>query len=278
MPELPEVSVVIKYLQKNIVNLKLTKIKILKEKIIKNVASDELEPILKNQKITALRRRGKYILIDFEQNTLVIHLRMEGKLIFYKKEEFTAQKHDCVYLYFGEDVLVYNDVRVFGTFEIVKLQEENELKSIAKLGLEYDSSKLDAKFLKEKLSNKNQAIKTQLLSQSIFTGLGNIYVDEILLLSKVHPLTKSKCVSLQDCTSIIENSIKVMNKSIECGGSSVRSYSSGKNTQGTYQNYLVAYGRTNLECLICKKDVITKIKVNGRGTHFCKNCQKEKIC
>lgn len=276
MPELPEVSVVVKYLNETITNKKLIKIETIQSKILKNSTPLELNQTLKNQCVNKIRRRGKYILIDFEHNTLVIHLRMEGKLEFFENDEFISQKHDCVYLYFSKGVLVYNDVRKFGTFEVVNFHQEQTLKGITKLGLEYDDIKLTPNYLWKKLNNKNQAIKTQLLSQLIFTGLGNIYVDEVLIASHIHPLTQSKNLTLEECENIILNSQKIMKKSIQYGGTTVKSYTSGKNRKGSYQQFLLVYGRNGKRCLQCHNANIEKIKVNGRGTHFCPNCQKQK--
>lgn len=275
MPELPEVSVVINYLKKNIVGKHVKNFVSLKEKMIKNATQEQIKTKLFNQKLTQIRRRGKYILIDFEKNTLVIHLRMEGKLRLENKNTYEILKHDYFMISFEDDILVYNDVRMFGTFEFVELKKETELKGIKKLGLEYSDKKLTPSYLLQKCKNRKQSIKTKLLTQEIFTGLGNIYVDEVLFASKINPLTPAGKINLKQAQDIIEFSIKIMEKSIKYGGSSIKSYTSGKNQKGSYQQFLKVYGRVDLDCLVCKKSKITKTKINGRGTYYCPNCQKE---
>lgn len=274
MPELPEVSVVVNYLKKNIIEKKVMDVLVLKEKLLKNTNENELKNVLINQCVTNVRRRGKYIILDFEQNTLVIHLRMEGKLRL-EGSNFESLKHDYIYFKFTDkSELIYNDTRMFGTFELVGLLDEQSLKGISKLGLEYDDKNLTPNLLYSLTRNKKQAIKTTLLSQDLFVGLGNIYVDEVLFAAKIHPLRPSCSISIFEFDLIISFSQSIMNESIKHGGSSVKTYTSGNMKKGTYQNYLKVYGKYGETCPRCGVTKIEKIKVNGRGTHFCPFCQE----
>ena len=271
MPELPEVEVVCRYLRSNIVEKKIHEINVFADKLVKNVSVEELKNFLVGQIITNIRRRGKYILIDFEKNTIVSHLRMEGKWKIQDKN-YNLNKHDHIIIDLEDSVLVYNDSRMFGTIEIVDFEDEYSLKGINKIGPEYDDEILTPEYVHSRLNKRKQAIKTALLTQEIFTGLGNIYVDEVLFEAKIMPNVSSCDITIEKCEQIIKWSQKIMNKSIKYGGSTIKSYSSGKDREGTYQQFLNVYGRDGQNCNVCGQ-IISKMKLNGRGTHFCLNCQ-----
>ena len=116
-------------------------------------------------------------------------------------------------------------------------------------------------------------IKELLLDQSIIAGLGNIYVNEVLFASKINPLKKGEDISLKECQSIIDNSISILNKAIEYGGTTIKSYTSSLGVTGHYQDYLKVHKREGLPCEVCNNPIIN-IKVGGRSTYYCPKCQK----
>jgi len=180
MPELPEVETVKNGLIKKVKNKKITKCNILYEGIIAYPKKEEFIKNIKNQTINDIKRRGKFLMFVLDDYYLISHLRMEGKY-FIKNHEEELNKHDHVVftLDTGEE-LRYNDTRKFGKMHLVK-KDELEKTPIIKLGLEPWDESLTTEYLKNKL-NKKKAIKTLLLDQSIITGIGNIYADEILFL------------------------------------------------------------------------------------------------
>ena len=203
---------------------------------------------------------------------------MEGKYFDYDINEENT-KHARVIFYLDNNrKLIYDDSRCFG---ILKLSSEktylNE-KEISKLGPEpFDI--IDINYLYNLGKKSSLPIKTFLLDQSVMTGLGNIYVDETLFLSRIHPLTTAKEITLEQWQTILDNSVKVLNKAILEGGSTIKSYHPGKNIDGNFQVFLKAYGRKGEACLDCGT-TMKFIKVNGRGTTYCPNCQggkKDKI-
>lgn len=273
MPELPEVETVRNTLKTRVIGKKITDIEIYHEKIIKNIDICNFEKKLVNQTITDIRRNGKYLLFDFDDITMVSHLRMEGKYFFHEvKEERT--KHDCVIFNFSDGTsLIYNDTRRFGTMEVVNKKEEYDLKSIAKLGLEPNDERLTSSYLKDKIGVKKTKIKVFLLDQTVITGLGNIYVDEVLYKTKIHPETPVNHVTDKELEELVININQTITRAINAGGTTVKSFSIDGKVDGRFQLSLEMYGRKGEECYRCNT-IIEKIKVGGRGTCFCPKCQE----
>ena len=146
-----------------------------------------------------------------------------------------------------------------------------EDETLAKLGKEpFNITKEE---LYDKIKKSNKPIKELILDQTNMAGLGNIYADEVLFLSKLNPLKKGKDITIEECKVVIDNSIIVLNKAIKAGGSTIRSYHSGNNVDGRFQNELNVYGKKGEKCMLCSTP-IEKIFVGGRGTHYCPKCQK----
>ena len=156
-------------------------------------------------------------------------------------------------------------IRTYGDF--------NNYEVIQELGLEPWDEKLNIKYLKDKYKNKRLPIKTVILDQSIITGIGNIYADEILFLSGINPLTKANKLKDKELENIIHNTKITLEKAISEGGTTIRSYTSDEGVSGKFQNNLYVHQREKEKCLNCGSEII-KIKVGGRGTYYCPNCQK----
>lgn len=275
MPELPEVETVKRVLSGLVINKKIREIDVRCEKMIKTSDSETFIKQLVGQELTAIRRYGKYLFFDFQDNTLVSHLRMEGKYNYFDIN-VEPTKHDHIIFYFDDNsMLLYNDTRKFGTMELVDYHHEGELKSIVKLGLEPGDENLNVEYFKAKANRRNTTIKQFLLDQTIITGLGNIYVDEVLFTSYVHPLTKVNHLNDEEIQILINNANDIIAKSIKAGGTTVKSFTVSGDASGTFQHQLRIYGHGGAECDRCQT-IIEKIKVGGRGTSFCPKCQVEK--
>ena len=273
MPELPEVETVKNGLKTKILNKKITGCKVLYDGIIAYPDKEKFIKEITNQTIFDIQRRGKFLIFDLDKYYLVSHLRMEGKY-FIKKTAEPLNKHDHVVFVLNEtEELRYNDTRKFGKMHLVK-KDELDLTPLSKLGLEPWDELLTPKYLKEKL-NKNKAIKTLLLDQSIITGIGNIYADEILFLSRIHPEKKGNKLTKKNCEDIIYNTKKVLEKAIEAGGTTIHTYASVDGITGRFQQELLVHNQKNIHCTNCQEKIV-KIVVNGRGTYYCPKCQKNK--
>ena len=274
MPELPEVETVRRGLESLIIGKTIISVEVRCPKLIKNVDVSQFESVLVNQTFRKIRRFGKYLYLDLDDYTIVSHLRMEGKYHYY--DEYThPTKHDHVIFNFSdESILMYNDTRQFGTLELVKKEDETSLKGIAKLGYEPFEQEMTSDYLYNKAKSRTITIKQFLLDQSIIVGLGNIYVDEVLFSVRIHPETKVNKLKKKDFELIIEDSKNVLTKAIKLGGTTIHSFLSVGNLSGKFQNQLQVYGRDKQPCVVCQTP-IEKIKVGGRGTHFCPKCQKK---
>lgn len=272
MPELPEVETVKETLKKSVLHKKIVDIHIYYERII----ASSLPFFMNNcigKEIIDIKRRGKWLLFDLDNFYLLSHLRMEGKY-FIRNCGDAPLPHEHVCFVFSDDsTLRYLDTRKFGRMYLIEKENVYKQKPLIDIGKEPFDEGLTVSYLKEKLKNKRIAIKTSLLDQSIIAGIGNIYADEILFLSGIHPLRASCEIEDMELTKIIQNTKKVLQNAISLGGTTIRSYTSSEGVHGRFQNELFIHGKDKEKCPHCK-NTIHKIVVGGRGTYVCFSCQK----
>lgn len=271
MPELPEVQTVAKTLKNMILNDQITDVEILWDNIIDKISIEDFKERIKNQTIHDIKTHGKIIMFVLDDYILFTHLRMEGK--YYVDDVYTKDKHSHVIFKLKSNrYLRYHDVRKFGKISLIEKEEYLNHPFLLKVGPEpFDIS---VEQLHNKLMNKNIEIKAALLDQSIMAGLGNIYVDEVLFRCGINPNTKANQISKKQAQAIIDNSIIVLNKAIELGGTTIRSYTSSLGVSGKFQNQLLVHTKEGEACPNCQTKII-KTKVKGRGTYLCPNCQKK---
>ena len=256
MPELPEVETVRRGLERLVVSRTISSVEVKVPKMIKT-SYDSFLNDLPGQTIQAMRRRGKYLIFDFGQLIMISHLRMEGKYLLFT-DQVPANKHFHLFFILDDgSTLVYQDVRKFGTFDLLAKNQE------------------EAYFTKKKLGPEptKKAFKYAPFEQKLVAGLGNIYVDEVLWAAKVHPETPAKKLSKAAMKRVHDQTIVILQLGIEKGGSTIRTYRNALGEDGTMQNYLQVYGKTGQPCPRCAS-TIEKIKLGGRGTHLCPHCQK----
>lgn len=271
MPELPEVETVKRILTPILVNKTIKNVEILYPKMILSPL-DEFAKVLKDKTFLDIKRKGKYLLFYLSDDyVLISHLRMEGKYIeLYGNESKSAHARVIFTLNDGKRIS-YDDTRCFGIMKLIKAKDLESEEMIAKLGQEPFDIK-DISLLKEKL-NTNIPIKVSIMDQTIISGLGNIYADEVLFRCKLNPLTPSKYLDDKQIQSIVDNAVVVLNKAIKLGGSTVKSYHAARGVDGKFQNELLVYGKKGSTCPVCNYQ-LKKITVGGRGTTYCPRCQK----
>lgn len=271
MPELPEVETVRRTLERNYLNKTIFKVEVLYPKMIKT-SLEEFSTLLCNATISSIGRKGKYLLINFDNDyTIISHLRMEGKYILREKDEEISSHTRVIFYLQDNSKLCYDDSRCFGVMYLVKTNEVELNKELSKLGNEpffIDNPE----YLYNIFKKSKKEIKTNLLDQTIMAGLGNIYVDEVLFKSKINPYLSSNLLTLEDCEQILFYSKETLNKAIKLGGSTVSSYHPEKGIDGKFQNELLAYGKADTPCVCCNT-ILRKDKLNGRGTTYCPKCQ-----
>lgn len=275
MPEKPEVITVAKKLAPRLIGRKIEDVKVLWPNIIMDLSARDFENRLKGQEILEISTRGKWLVFTLSTCLLLIHLRMEGKFFFRDKEEDLKKHEHVIFTLDNNCTLRFHDTRKFGKMKILSKEHYEEEEPFLSLGLEVWDKGLTPAYLIEKFKKKTLPVKSTLLDQSIITGVGNIYADEILFLSKIHPLTPSKDLTERDLVAIIKNAKVVLDKAIMEGGTTIHSYTSEEGVTGLFQNYLLVHSKEGEKCAVCGSKII-KIKVGGRGTYFCDTCQKER--
>ena len=273
MPELPEVETVRQTLRHNILGKTISDIKVLYPRMISGETSDFISK-LEGKTLIEINRKGKYLIFEFSENLyLISHLRMEGKY-FIQKDSDDITKHDHVVFDFTDGVsLRYNDVRKFGTMELKNGSELFTTHPLNKLGEE--ANHLTPSYLKSKINNKHRDLKAFLLDQEMIAGIGNIYADEICYKAYLHPKQDIYYLTDDDLANICNASKEVINNAILAGGTTIRSYTSSLGVTGLFQLQLNVHTMVNKPCPTCQTQII-KVRVAGRGTYICENCQKIK--
>ena len=273
MPEKPEVVTVVNSLKNKILGKKITACSVHWDNIIAYPSCEEFKKEIVNEVINDIKSRGKFIVIELNKYSLLVHLRMEGKFMFREKKD-TLGKHEHVELILDDEVSFrFHDVRKFGKMYLIENDEVYKIKPLSELGLEYYDNNLTKEYLYEKIHNKKLPIKTVLLDQSIIAGIGNIYDDEILFLSGIFPTRKACDITLDECDKIIRNTFIVLEKAIKKGGTTIKSFTSSEGVHGLFQNELLVHSKKGQLCGTCGT-VIEKMVVGGRGTYYCSKCQK----
>ena len=269
MPELPEVETTVKGLSV-ILNQKISNIKIHTTKLRFKIPNNIIN-ILRNSKISNIRRIAKYIIIDIDKEySLIIHLGMSGRLKT-ASSNHKRNKHDHFILYFfSKKILIYNDPRKFGFIDIVKSKDLQKQKYIMNLGVDALSPDLKAQMIFKKISKSEVPIKQILLNQKLIAGIGNIYASEILFDSKISPLVLGKDLEISLIMKLIKSIRKILKKAIKFGGSSIRDYRSTDGTLGSFQSNFKVY---NKEGKKIGNDKVKKIVQYGRSTFYCPKLQ-----
>lgn len=272
MPEIAEVETVRRVLKKQVLNKKIKNVNILYEKMLESNPKEFKEKLV-GLEFKDILRRGKWLIFDLGDYYLTSHLRMEGKY-FVKSSNDELLKHEHIIFSFvdGTD-LRYHDTRKFGKMCLLKKDELDSYEGIKKQGIEPIDEKLSKEYLYESFKKSKLPMKTLLLDQTIISGLGNIYADEVLFASRINPLKKGIDITVDECQNIVDSSKKIIEQAIKNGGTTIRSYTSSLGVVGTNQNYLKVHKREGKKCFICNS-IIERVKVGGRSTYFCSKCQK----
>ncbi|MRG87670.1 DNA-formamidopyrimidine glycosylase [Salinibacillus xinjiangensis] len=274
MPELPEVETVKKTLNKIILGKTIKDVTVYWENIIqypKEVEAFSAELI--DQTIYEVGRKGKFLIFNLDHHVLISHLRMEGKYAVHQQHD-EIEPHTHVIFHFTDgSELRYKDVRKFGTMHLYEKGREFSLPPLNKLGPEPFEERFSPEYLHDRFQKTTRVIKNVLLDQSVVTGLGNIYVDEALFRSGIHPLRPARQLTRRECEKLATEIVQTLQDAIDAGGTTIRSYLNSLGEIGMFQLQLFVYGRKGEECKKCQS-LIEKIKVGGRGTHLCPHCQK----
>ena len=272
MPELPEVETVRQSLKLKVCGKIIEDVRVYWDGIIEYPDVKVFCSKIKKQRINDIDRYGKWLIFVLDDYYLLSHLRMEGKY-FIKKSCDKVNKHEhVVFVLDDNNTLRYMDVRKFGKMHLIDKDKIKTMGPLVDLGVEPWDKRLSVDYLRDKYKKKKLPIKSVLLDQSIIVGIGNIYADEILFLSRINPL--KRCCDLNDfeLSNIIKYTKEELGMAIKKGGTTIRSYSSVNGVHGLFQQELNVHTKAGSKCPVCG-NIIIKTKVGGRGTYYCSKCQ-----
>jgi len=285
MPELPEVQTIINGLKKHVLKKEIKQVKVLLPKIISG-SNQKFIQVFKNNQFIDIQRRGKFIIFNLRSGEfLVVHLKMTGQLIYQGKNTLIAgghanqkenfdlpHKHTHLFFIFKDKTkLFYNDLRRFGYLKIINNQQLKDLNY--RWGIEPLSKKFTLNCFKKLLKNKKTNIKAFLLNQKYIAGLGNIYTDESLFKAHILPERKTDSLTDQEIKNLHQAIKEILKLALKYKGTTFSDYTDAHGQKGNFIPLLKVYGRQGKKCLRCKKGIIKKIRLAGRGTHYCSNCQ-----
>jgi len=280
MPELPEVETIKLQLNKFLVGHKIVSIDVRNRKIFQG---DEKRII--GAKVTGTRRFGKVTVIDLDNKySILTHVKLTGQFIYRGPNLDTNSLSTKVIGGLGglhtlviftldkKGLLYYNDVRRFGWIRLEKTSEVENESFIKKLGP--DMLKVDFNNFNEIFSKTSRNIKTLLMDQSKISGVGNIYVNDALWLSKINPKRTAKSLSGEESKLLFNALHTVLKAGLKYGGASELAFVTPDGKEGEYQNHTLVYGHQGEVCKSCKINKIEKFFLGGRGTYWCSLCQK----
>lgn len=272
MPELPEVETLKNSLESKLIGLVIKKVEFKRDNLRYKLSADLADQIV-NTNIINVRRRAKYLIIDFNNNhSLIVHLGMSGRFTL-QPNNYEVKKYDhVVFNLSNNEKLIFNDTRRFGMIYSFRT-ELLEKDFFANLALEPLSDSFELQYLKSKLMNKKVPIKNLLMDNRIVVGVGNIYASESLHLAKIHPDKFGKDLNDDEIKNLIAAVKNVLSKAIIAGGTTLKDFVNGDNKPGYFTQQLMIYARDGQECLSCSSSII-KTKHSGRSTFYCEICQK----
>ncbi|QQS39206.1 bifunctional DNA-formamidopyrimidine glycosylase/DNA-(apurinic or apyrimidinic site) lyase [Candidatus Woesebacteria bacterium] len=282
MPELPEVESIRLQLTKYVVGHKIEKTEINYKKCFQGDPNK-----LKQAKIGEIRRFGKAIVIDLNNKlSILIHVKMTGQLIYRgpnlspapaisdKVKGGLGGKHTHVVFHLNKDAkLFFNDYRKFGWIKVVKTDEVEEDKFIKNIGPE-PFKDLTIEYFTKTLSKTKRNIKSVLMDQKVVAGVGNIYANDALWLSGIHPTTPAHKLPPEKVKELYHAIEQVLQRGLADGGASENSFVTPDGADGNYQKHFLAYDKKGEKCVRCG-GIFVKDKVGGRGSVYCPKCQKK---
>lgn len=270
MPELPEVEVV----KESLVFLlalprRIESVRFLRNNI-RNVLPADRVHWLEGQELLRIERRAKYLLFETQDFYMISHLGMTGSW----RLNGAPEKHDHVHIQFSQkDVLIFEDARRFGVFDIIKKAELSSDVRFTHLGPEPFDKAFNFKYLHQVSRNKKVPVKSFIMDQRVVVGVGNIYACEALFKAGISPMVQAGKLSEKKYQVLVQEIRKILRKAIKKGGSSIRDFKQAEGKSGHFQDEFYVYGRKNEPCRKCGSKIKVKV-LAGRSTFWCVKCQK----
>ena len=279
MPELPEVETVRRDLEEQTLHQAIASVEVLLDRTIAAPSVAEFCQRLVGQQLVAWHRRGKYLLGELASgDRLGVHLRMTGQLLWMGSCEEPVHRHTRVRMAIANGCeLRFNDQRTFGQMWLIPqhLPDAEVMTGLAKLGPEPLEPEFSEEYFRKALKKSRKPIKNALLDQKLVAGVGNIYADEALFLSGIHPQTPCDRIKKPQAISLRAAVVQVLSDSISQRGTTFSNYRDLGGVNGNYLGQAWVYGRAGEDCRRCG-GAIERLKLAGRSAHFCPNCQPKK--
>lgn len=265
MPELPEVETIRRGLEQTIVGRTIEGVEVFDDYML-DMPKEEFQRRLKGRRVEGVERKGKYLIWKLDGGEeLVIHLRMTGQLTFVEKDYKRLTFH------IGGKDLHYCDLRRMGEMRLVKAGDYKGLEGLANIGPEPLSENFTLPYFYSVLRGKKGKIKALLMDQSLLAGVGNIYANEALFEAGIHPERSANTLTPQEVERLYHAIRKVLMEALQAGGETFSNYVNIWGEAGLYQPRV--YQREGERCIRCGETIIT-IKIGGRTSYLCPQCQK----
>lgn len=286
MPELPEVETIRQGLKKHVLFKTLKKPIVNLPKMVRGNV-DQFQDVLSDNQFVDIDRFAKLLVFRLADSefSMLLHLKMTGQLIYPIPTELVAGGHPfpkfnldlpnkythLIFPFADGTNLYFNDLRQFGYLQLATSAELDKI--AANYGLEPGTTNFTWKKFQTLMKRRRTPLKNFLLNQQVIAGLGNIYADEVAFYAGIKPTRTVDTLTLAEQKLLFQGIQEIIAKAIQHRGTTFRNYADNEGRQGGYAPFLQVYGRAGEKCLRCG-DTIAKIKLAGRGTHYCPNCQK----
>jgi len=270
MPELPEVQTIAAQLDKELSGLKLASFLCFSEKVCQP-SPRRIKQELEGKRLHTVSRMGKMVVFDFGRYSLLIHLKLTGRLLLAHCETSKLRWERVRADFEADHSLRFDDMRLFGFVKLVTTEKLTDLRN--ELGP--DALRITPHIFYDRLRGRRIAIKKALMDQKIISGVGNIYANEALFKARIHPERQAKSLTFQDSERLLRSLKEVLKKGIVSKGATLADemYRDIYNRKGQYGQYVLVYDRLGQDCPNHCGGKVQKIKLGGRGTYFCPRCQ-----
>ena len=274
MPELPEVEVIRRGLIPHLVGRTIERVVISNRRLRLPVPRAKLRHWVQGRQVKSVERRAKYLLVNMSGGSvMVLHLGMTGRLAFFANG--TPRKpHDHLRFLLNSGLeLRFNDVRRFGSVQVLAPEAQESAQIFAGLGIEPLGPDFTDSYLMQRARGKVRPVKNFLMDAKVVVGIGNIYANEILFAAGLKPTRQVGDMGQPSWDRVVRASRKVLERAIACGGTTISDYVSSSGEAGYFQCELKVYGREGQECQSCGGRIV-RVVLSGRATFYCPSCQK----
>jgi len=274
MPELPEVETVRKAVERLISGKSISQVRVLGKRVVEGASQGQMRDRLLGKRIEGCLRRGKYLILRGEDFLLLIHFGMSGSLTFSPRGSCPRRHTHLVIGFDDRSELHYHDPRRFGRIKLYPPRPFEEIPQLADLGPEPLGEDLSWRNLGDAVRRRKAPIKQVIMNQRVIAGIGNIYANEILFCSSIHPQKPARDLTTPELKRLHKAIRKILRGAMEEGGTSIISFRDAEGKRGSYQNLLQVYGRLEGECPRCRTLIRMQI-MGGRSTYYCPHCQEK---